>query len=107
MRLVGFRGCAHADTGHVAPPIAAMKSRAPDAEHKLPPRNPDRDVGRPAGLTRKDSTLRRGGSLLHCGISVVSVTEFMSVMGHGTKSLRDSEASGLSEIYTHLRQRFE
>ena len=24
-----------------------------------------------------------------------------------TKSLRDSEASGLSEIYTHVRQRFE
>ena len=31
----------------------------------------------------------------------------MSQKGQGTKSLRDSEASGLSEIYTHVRQRFE
>ena len=29
------------------------------------------------------------------------------VRGQSTKSLRDSEASGLSEIYTHVRQRFE
>ena len=28
-------------------------------------------------------------------------------MGQCTKSLRDSEASGLSEIYTHVRQGFE
>jgi hypothetical protein len=30
-----------------------------------------------------------------------------SEKGQSTKSLRDSEASGLSEIYTHVRQRFE
>jgi hypothetical protein len=31
----------------------------------------------------------------------------MSLKCQRTKSLRDSEASGLSEIYTHVRQRFE
>jgi hypothetical protein len=30
-----------------------------------------------------------------------------SVSGQGTKSLRDSEASGLSEIYNHVRRRFQ
>ena len=31
----------------------------------------------------------------------------LTLCPQSTKSLRDSEASGLSEIYTHVRQRFE
>jgi hypothetical protein len=59
---------------------------------------------------RTDNRVCRRGSLnvrFASESDQVAASSRIVAKGQSTKSLRDSEASGLSEIYTHVRQRFE